>query len=361
MNLKVNICGLELNNPVMPASGPLTGDLNKMIKLENSGLGAMVTKTISTKAAVVPRPCIVGTNNYILNTELWSEYSPEKWVSEILPAYKEITKIPLIISMGYSPDDLSSLTPKLSQFADAFEISTHYVSEDPDLFKKIIDSIKNYSDKPVFIKFDPTIPSPEKMAQAVQNANGDGIVIMNSLGPVYPLNISEKNSPLGSLNGFGWISGHVIKLLALALIKRVGKSCDLPIIGVGGISTSKDVIEFMMAGATGVQLLSSAMIRGKKVFSDIINNLPNELKKLGYNDINGIIGIAKNSNEEETFIKKTPVINLSKCVKCGLCVRACPYYALTMTDEGIKLNPEECFGCGLCQSRCPTKAISGVF
>lgn len=360
MNLKVNLAGLKLNNPVMPASGPLTGDLNKMIKLENTGLGAMVTKTISTKAAEVPRPCIIGDNNFILNTELWSEYGPDKWESEILPAYKAVSRIPLIISMGYSPEELAYLSPRLTKFADAFEISTHYVSEDVDLFKRIIDSIKSHSDKPVFIKFDPTIPNPEKMAEAVQEANGDGIVIMNSLGPVYPLNANGKSSPLGSLNGFGWISGPVIKLLSLALVKRVAKCCELPIIGVGGISSAKDVIEFMMTGASGVQLLSAAMIKGKNIYSEIINNLPQELKKLGYKDIKEIIGIAKDSNPKEKFLKKTPVINTDKCVKCGLCVRVCPYYALAMTPEGVAVDIEECFGCGLCQSRCPTRAISGV-
>ena len=80
--LETKFDGLILSNPLMPASGPLTGDLEKLDFMQGQGVGAVVTKTISVKAAKVPRPCIYGGKNYIQNSELWSEYPMEKWIDE---------------------------------------------------------------------------------------------------------------------------------------------------------------------------------------------------------------------------------------------------------------------------------------
>lgn len=359
MNLSTELAGIKFANPVMPASGPLTGDCEKMAFLESMGLGGMVTKTISTRAAEVPKPCIVATNNYVLNTELWTEFPPEKWKNEILPAYKENSRIPLLVSLGYTVKDLEELVPIFSEFADAFELSTHYVANDPELMRELIKTVKKHTEKPVFLKFDPSIPEPELMANVIEDAGGDGIVMINSLGPAYPLNVYHGKSPLGSENGFGWISGPVIKNLSLAMVKRVARSCNLPIIGVGGISNARDVIEFIMAGASAVQLLSAALINGKDIYIRILNELPRVIEELGHNSIREMIGIAKNSNSVEHFVKKTPHIDNEKCIHCGLCVKVCPYFALVMEDN-VKVNKDECFGCGLCQSRCPVSAIGGV-
>ncbi|OAA28439.1 dihydroorotate dehydrogenase [Kosmotoga arenicorallina S304] len=360
MDLSVEIAGIKLKNPVMPASGPLTGDDKKMLALERLGVGGMVTKTISSKAAEVPRPCIIAGNNYVMNTELWTEFPPEKWESEFLPAYRAKSNIPLIVSLGYTPDDLNLLVPRFDRFADGFELSTHYVADDPKLMKQLIKAVKIHTDKPVFLKFDPSVPDPEGMAKTIEDAGGDGIVIMNSLGPAYPLDRNARKSFLGSKDGFGWISGPVIKPLSLAMVKRVAKATSLPVIGVGGISSAQDVIEFLMAGAAAVQLLSAALIRGKSVYKRIVDELPEKLKKIGAQTAGEIVGIAKDSNSKASFKRRLPVIDKEKCTLCGLCVDICPYFALTIENNAVAVNQEECFGCGLCQSRCPVKAIGGV-
>ncbi|AKI96689.1 4Fe-4S binding protein [Kosmotoga pacifica] len=360
MELTVEIAGIKLKNPVLPASGPLTGDDGKMLALEKLGVGGMVTKTISTKAAEVPRPCIIAGNNYVMNTELWTEYPPEKWEEEFLPRYRAKSGLPLIISLGYTVEDLEVLVPRFERFADGFELSTHYVADDPELMKLLIRTVKNHSKKPVFLKFDPSVPDPEGMARTIEEAGGDGIVIMNSLGPAFPLDRKAGKSYLGSENGFGWVSGPVIKPLSLAMVKRVAKSTSLPIIGVGGISSADDIIEFMMAGARAVQLLSAALIRGKSLYKKIVEALPVKLQELGVNNIEEIIGVAKDSNKEASFEKRTPVIDRKRCTLCGLCVDICPYFALSIENNSVVVDTDECFGCGLCQSRCPVKAIGGV-
>ncbi len=359
MNLSVSFCGMKLCNPVMPASGPLTGDDKKMLAILSHNVGAMVTKTISVKPAKVPRPCITATSNYVLNAELWSEYAWQTWHDEFIPVFRQQSDKPLLVSLGYSKEDLEFLVPKFAEAADAFELSTHYVADDPELLSDLIRAVKVHTDRPVFIKLDPSVPEPEEMAIAIERAGGDGIVAINSLGPVYPLSVFHRKSPLGSKNGFGWISGPVIKPFALAMVRRVASATNLPVIGTGGISSADDVLEFIMAGASAVQLLSSALIRGKQVYSEIIDELPKRLEACGANGIEELIGAALNSNKKESHEKRSPIVDHLKCIKCNLCVQICPYNALSL-DEKISVDESKCFGCGLCQSRCPVKAIEGV-
>ncbi|MFW6120460.1 MAG: 4Fe-4S binding protein [Petrotogales bacterium] len=360
MDLKTRLFNMELANPVMPASGPLTGDDKKMLFIANQGVGAMVTKTISIRAAKVPRPCIISGNNYVINAELWSEFDYKKWLDEFLPSFRKEKDSPLIVSLGYTVDDLKFLVPKFSEFADAFELSTHYVANDPELMSELIKTVKSKTDKPVIIKFDPSVEEPGKMAQVIEKAGGDGIAAINSLGPVYFLDLDEQRSPLGSEDGFGWISGPVIKLLSLATVRKIASNCNLPVIGIGGIISAKDVLEYLMAGATAVQLLSGALIRGKSIYKKIISDLPSEMEKHGIISIKEIIGVSTKNNIEASYTKNTPVIDHERCTLCGLCVDACPYYALEIKDKKVEVNEGDCFGCGLCQTRCPVKAIGGV-
>lgn len=358
MDLTTTLFNIKLKNPVMPASGPLTGDDKKMLFIANQGVGAVVTKTISTKAAKVPRPCIISGNNYVINAELWSEFNYDKWIDEFLPAFRSQSDLPLIVSLGYSVEDLKFLVPKFNDFADAFELSTHYVANDPELMSELIRTVKSKTEKPVIIKFDPSVEEPGKMARVIEKAGGDGIAAINSLGPVYPLDLDEKHSPLGSEDGFGWISGPVIKMLSLAMVKKIASSCELPVIGIGGIISAKDVLEYLMAGATAVQLLSGALIRGKSIYKKIISDLPSEIERYGFNSVREAIGIS-NNELEISYAKKTPVIDHERCTLCELCVDVCPYHALSITDK-VEVSVDDCFGCGLCQSRCPVKAIGGV-
>lgn len=357
MNLSTEVAGISLKNPLMPASGPLTGDHRKMLALEAMGVGAMVTKTISTVAAKVPRPCIVADKDFVINTELWSEFPPDMWFEEFLPQYKKSSSLPLIVSLGYSPEDLRKLVPLFSRFADAFELSTHYVADDPSLMKELVSAVKEGTDKPVFLKFDPSVPDPAEMAKAVQDSGGDGIVAINSLGPVYPLDRRVNRSFLGSSDGFGWISGPVIKKLSLSSVRRIREGCSLPIIGVGGIQSADDVIDFLSCGASAVQMLSGALIKGKDLFKRIVDALPSALEKRGFDSVIDAIDSAE--IQKESFEVRNPLIDHEKCTRCGLCVAVCPYFALRLDDK-VEVDPSECFGCGLCESRCPVSAIGGV-
>jgi len=355
MNLKVEFDGIHLENPLMPASGPIVGDSEKLLFLQNEGVGALVTKTISTKEPHIPRPCIHGDKNYVMNSELWSEHSLEKWLTEFLPELEKKRNRPLIISVGYTKEDMEILIPKLDKYADAFEVSTHYVGTDLSVISNTVRTIKNHTDKPVYMKISPHIPDPIGFAKAVRDAGASGLVAINSLGPTMKINLKEKRIMYAPESGFVWTSGPVIKNLALATVYNIKQALpDFTVIGVGGIKSAEDVLEFLLAGADAVQMLSGALLKGKDLYKRILEKLPKTLEKYGFTSIEDV----KNTGLKNpvTYEPRVPTLIEKKCTKCELCVRVCPYFAIELKDK-ITFDSDKCFGCGLCISKCPTKAL----
>lgn len=356
MNLKTSFDGLHLNNPLMPAAGPLVGDAEKLLFLKEAGCGAIVTKTISTKDAHIPKPCIYGDREFIMNSELWSEYPKEKWIQEFLPEFvAKNDGRPLIVSVGYSKDDMVVLIPLLDRFADAFEVSTHYVGTDLSVISETVRTIRSLTKKPIYMKISPHIPNPSGFAKAIKDSGANGVVAVNSLGPTMKIDIMTRSIQYGNDKGFVWTSGPVIKNLALATVYQIKQAePSLTVIGVGGIATADDVIEFLLAGASAVQMLSAALLKGKQLYAKIIEDLPKALEKYGFSSIEEVIKTGlKNVVKYESTL---PTLIVEKCTRCMLCVRVCPYFAIDMKDV-ITFNPEKCFQCGLCACKCPTKAI----
>lgn len=356
MNLKTSFDGMEFDNPLMPAAGPLNGDLEKLLFLQAEGCGGIVTKTISVKAPHIPKPCIYGDKLFIMNSELWSEHSYKTWIDEFLPGYIKHKDRPLIVSLGYSKEDMAFLVPKLDKFADAFEISTHYVGTNLENIQETVRTIRKNTKKPIYMKISPHIPNPEGFAKAIKAAGANGVVAINSLGPTMKIDIDSREIVYGSESGFVWTSGPAIKPIALATVYKIKQAePDLTVIGVGGIETADDVIEFLLVGASAVQMLSSALLKGKNLYSKIIKDLPIALEKHGFNSIQAVID--STLKKKVVYERSLPVLDESKCIACRLCEKICPYFAIEYKDK-ITFDEHKCFRCGLCISKCPTNAIS---
>lgn len=355
MNLKTTFDGLILKNPLMPAAGPLVGDDEKMKFLQDAGCGAMVAKTISTKDAHIPKPCIYAEKNFVMNSELWSEYPKEKWIDEFLPNYLKVKDIPLFISVGYTKEDMEILIPLLDPFADAFEVSTHYVGTNIDVIAETVKTIRKYTKKPLYMKISPHIPDPAAFARVIKENGANGIVAINSLGPTMKIDLEKRSIIYGNESGFVWTSGPAIKNLALATVYKIKNAePSLTIIGVGGIESADDVIEFLLAGASAVQMLSAALLKGKGLYQKIIEDLPKKLEKYGFSSIEEVI--ATTLFKDVKYKRSVPTLIEEKCIKCDLCVKICPYFAIEMKDV-ITFDENKCFECGLCVVKCPTHAI----
>lgn len=291
-NIEIDLFGKRFKNPIIPAAGPNVGTGEQLKRAAEGGAGGLLAKTVSVKAADVPRPCMVKFDRFgMLNAELWTELTLEQWIDHEYPIAMEAAKtfdIPLWASVGYSPEELAEVGPKVEAAGvDAIEFSIHYL--DP---AKIVDTAKALRDAvsiPIVAKFSPHAGDLGELAMAIE-PYVDGFACINSVGPTLMVN-RDKNEPwLGSRHGYGWLSGAPIKPIALRCVYEVARRTTKPVIGVGGVTTPEDVIEFFMAGASLVGVCSIIMYRGQSYHRKLAEGVSRWLDRHGYEDIAEVKG-----------------------------------------------------------------------
>ena len=356
--LTTQLLEFTLKHPMMPAAGPPVRNAAALKACADGGAAALVAKTISTRAAEVPTPNMADFKTYFLNTELWSELSPEHWIETEYPqirAHAQEASLPLIIGLGYTAEDIAALAPRVATFADAVELSTHYIGDDPRPMQETIRAAKAALDVPVLVKLSP-FRDAHRAAVAAQEAGADAIVAVNSFGPTLGIDIEHGGRPwMGSKNGYGWLSGPALKPLALRIVHEVARVVDVPVIGVGGITTGTDVVEFLMAGATAVQVCTAAITKGPGIFGKLAKQLDRWLDKHEYTSVAEIQGLTLKQTAPE--MTHPPELLPKRCIGCNRCVTSCVYDALYLEEKKIRLQPENCAHCGLCLTRCPVDAL----
>lgn len=355
ISLQTEIAGLNLRNPLLPGAGPIVRDGDSLVEIANNGAGGLVSKTVSVEPAEVPRPNIAKIGDSLINAERWSEIPLEQWIKEEYPRALE-ADLPLIASIGYTAEEIEEIAPKVAETGvDGLELSAHYLGDDPSPVADAVEAAKNKVDIPVFVKLSPHVLDIAEFAKAAEEAGADGIVAINTLGPALSINIHTEKPIMGSENGYGWLSGPAIKPLAVRCVADIARAVDIPVIGGGGIKDEEDVAEFLMAGASAVQICTAAIIRGSKIFGLIADNLSKFMNARGYDGIEDISGAALRHLPDEPLrtTAKQPEILTSKCTGCGLCVKHCPFDAVTIVGGNARIYPASCTGCGLCVSVCP--------
>ncbi len=351
----VEVCGIRFPNPVLTAAGPPVRDGAAICACADGGAGGLVSKTISRSAAMVPTPNMAEIPHGFLNAELWSELPPEQWLHRELPLART-AKLPLIVSLGYSAADIAWLAPRVRPFADALELSTHYIGEDPGPMVEAIRAAKDAVDVPVLVKLSPLGREMARAAEHAARAGADGIVAINSFGPCLAIDIETGRPRMGGGDGSGWLSGPALKPLAVRSVFDVARAVDLPVIGCGGISRGIDVIEMAMAGASAVQVCTAAILRGRNVFGKIARETAAWLTAHGYASLDEVRGMA-HREPAAAQAPGPPVVDLDLCTGCTLCEGSCVYDAIHMVDGKAELDQERCERCGLCLTRCRPGAI----
>ena len=353
--LDVTICGLHFTNPILPAAGPPGRDGAALVACAGGGAGGLVAKTISALPAEPPTPNMAEIPHGFVNTELWSELPPEQWLDREYEIARG-TGLPLIVSLGYTREEITRLAPLVRPFADAVELSTHYIGDDPAPMVDAIRAAKAALDVPVFVKLSPHAGDMATGARLAADAGVDGIVAINSFGPVLALDIETAMPRLGGQNGYGWLSGPALKPLAVRCVRDIARAVDLPVFGVGGVARGTDAVEMLMAGAAAVQVCTAAILRGPSIFARIARELDAWLEKHGHASVDEIRGSALTRGWPEGRLEP-PVITEDACNACGVCETACVYGAIHVVDGRAALDGERCTRCGLCVTRCRLDAI----
>ena len=302
--LELNISELKLNSPLILASGILGVSYSTMKRLVDGGLGAITTKSIGPKPRKgYKNPSIVevypGT---FLNSVGLGNPGIDNFITEI----KEIKKFkfPLIVSVfGDTIESYIKVALKAEQAgANAIEINiscphaeVSSIGINKNLTLAIVKSIKEELKVPLFVKLNPNVTNLGEIALAAQNGGADAVVAINTLAAM-KVDINTKRPILS--HGSGGLSGKAIHPIAVKMVYDLYKILEIPIIGCGGASNWQDVIEFILVGATAVQI-GTILHQGFEVTTDIVNGLKRFLMDNEYNSISELKGLAHEFKTQE--------------------------------------------------------------
>lgn len=285
-DLRVNIGGLELRNPVMPASGCFGPELAPLIALER--LGAVVTKTVfAAKRAGNPAHRLTETAYGMLNSVGIPSPGSAGFLRTVLPAYRA-SGTNVIVSIGglVTPEYFDVARDLASAPIDAFEVNVSCPNLEHDglpigtsatRVAEVIAGVRSILPSvPLLVKLTPAVSDIAPIARAAEDAGADAVVVANSF-PGLVIDIATRQSVLG--NGAGGYTGPAVKPIALKLVNDAAHAVKIPVIGCGGIATAQDVVEFLIAGATAVQIGTATFTR-PSTMTDIIDNLPSMCRHL---------------------------------------------------------------------------------
>jgi dihydroorotate dehydrogenase (NAD+) catalytic subunit len=298
MEIKTKLPGIELKNPVMPASGCFSLDFNKYYDL--SILGAYVTKAITLEERIGnPPPRVIETPSGMLNSIGLQNPGAIPFIEDELPQLMKLG-IPIIANVaGKTEEEYIEVCRILSNTiisAIELNISCPNVKQggitfgtDPHTASMLVSKVKAVSKVPVYVKLTPNVTSIVEMAKAVKDAGADALSMINTL---LGMDIDTKTGLPYLANITGGLSGPAIRPVAIRMIYEVSNSVNIPIIGIGGISNTDDVIKFLYAGASAVQI-GTSNFTNQYICRDIINELPRALEERRHESLAEIIGYTK--------------------------------------------------------------------
>jgi dihydroorotate dehydrogenase (NAD+) catalytic subunit len=297
--LVTEIAGLKLANPTMLAAGILGMSGSSLKRAAEAGAGAVITKSMGLKPRVgYSNPTLVQVDCGLLNALGLPNPSVHHFVEEISEAKKG--GAPVIISIyGFSSEDFSEAAKVAAKAgADALELNVSCphvektgseIGQSPQLVAKVVEKVKNTVNKPVFVKLTPNVANITEIAEATVKAGADAITAINT---VRAMAIDVETTRPVLANKVGGLSGPAIKPIAIRCVYEVYLKVKIPVIGCGGVTTWQDAVEFMLAGASAVQIGTAIAFEGLSVFKSIAKGIDLYLEKMNFGSVKEIVGLA---------------------------------------------------------------------
>lgn len=394
-NLEIDFCGIKSPNPFWLASAPPSNSGYQVQKAFSQGWGGAVWKTVGAPVLNVCNR--YGTIDYkgqkiigLNNVELISDRPLELNLKEMRETKKLFPKHTVIASvMVESKKEAWQEIIKQIQDTgvDGFELNfgcPHGMSErgmgsamgqDPQYTCMVTEWVMDVAQIPVIVKLTPNITDIVVPARAALKGRASAISLINTINSIMGVDLDsfEINPNVGGKGGHGGYAGYAVKPIALHMLSAVASEPDLarlPISGIGGIETWRDAVEFMLLGATSVQVCTAVMHYGFRIVEDMIEGMSNWMDEKGFTSCDQFIGkslprISKFGDFDLGF-QTVARIDPAKCINCNLCYIACNDAAhqcidmksMTLNgDVAAMLQPvvreEDCVGCDLCSCVCP--------
>ena len=297
MNTKVNLCGIELDNPVIPASGTFGFGYEFAEIYDINLLGTFSFKGTTLQPRFGnPTPRIAECTAGMINAVGLQNPGVEKVIGEELPKLKKCFHKPVMANVsGFSVEEYVETCCLLDgqEQVGWLEVNVSCPNvhgggmsfgTNPQAAAEVTAAVKKVAKKPVIIKLSPNVTDIVSIARACEDAGADGISLINTL---LGMRIDLKRRKPVIANTMGGFSGPAIFPVAVRMVYQVSGAVKIPVIGMGGVQSAKDVIEMMMAGATAVQV-GAANLVNPMACKDIIENLPVEMEKLGIESLKEI-------------------------------------------------------------------------
>ena len=386
--LETSILGIKSENPFLLASAPPAASVESIDKAFEMGWGGAVLKTITPDNLEMleasPRYATIKENGKVIclqNIELLSHETVKYWVEGIkyLKAKHPSKVIIASIMAPVERQEWQDLVKTLNETPiDAFELNfscPHGMPErnigmaigtSAEVSILITSRVKAVSAKPVFVKLTPNVTDITWIGKAVERAGADGFSAINTVQSFMGINLNSLE-PILNIDGhstYGGLSGKAVKPMGFRCVAQLRQNSDLPILGMGGISSWEDAAQYIALGSDAVQVCTEVMINGYGIINGLKSGLLNYLESKGFNSISELKNVAvKKITSHEKLNKKShlyPSIDKEKCVTCGKCAKICSeseYHALSIVNGSLCINKEQCLGCSLCSHVCPKDAI----
>jgi len=385
-DLSMDFCGVKCENPFFLASSPVGSNYDMCRKALETGWGGIFYKTIGYW---IPQECsprfdatrkegtpFVG----FKNMEMISDKPTEKNLEMMYKLKKDFPDKVLVASiMGENEKEWIKLAKAVTEIgADMIELNLSCpqmtvssmgsdVGTNLELVEKYCKAVRGATDIPVLAKMTPNITTMELAARAAVKGGADGIAAINTIKSITEVDL-DTFTCLPVVNGKSSISGYsgkAIKPVALRFIAQMANDPGLkgiPFSGIGGIETWEDAIQFLLVGASNLQVCTAVMQYGYRIVEDMISGVSYWMEEKGIDSLDEIIGAALPNiipaDQIDRDFKVYPDFNHDKCIGCGRCYISCydgGHQAIDWDSENRKplLNKDKCVGCGLCGMICP--------
>ena len=300
--LKVNLCGIEMDNPIIPASGTFGYGYEFAELYDINVLGTFSFKgTTKEPRFGNPTPRIAECPNGMINAVGLQNPGVEKVISEELPKLSKCFNKKVMANVsGFSVEDYAYTCEKLDKCDQVGWLEVNVscpnvhgggmsFGTSPEAAAEVVRAVKAVTTKPVIVKLSPNVTDIVSIAKACEEAGADGISLINTL---LGMRIDLKTKKPVIANKMGGFSGPAIFPVAVRMVYQVSHAVNIPVVGMGGVSSAEDVIELMLAGATAIEV-GAANLVDPYICRDIINELPAAMDKYGINTLEEIIGGVK--------------------------------------------------------------------
>jgi len=298
VDLSVNVGALRLSNPILAASGTFGYGVEFAHLVDLNRLGGIVVKGLSLEPmAGAPAPRLCETPSGMLNAVGLQNVGVRAFVAEKLPALRQYRTAVIANVFGYSVDEYVGVIRILEDAKGlaAYELNIScpntahggiQFGSDPQMVSEVVSAARQASRRPLWVKLSPNVTDIGVIARAAENAGADALTVANTYQAM-SIDVQTRKSKLGRATG--GLSGPAIKPITLRLVYEARRAVKIPVIGLGGIEKADDVLEYVIAGASAVQI-GTANFSQPKACVEILNQLEKSCRSNNINSINSLIG-----------------------------------------------------------------------